>query len=102
MSKEDKMFLKYLSSEFGFGIPTTLSKYKNSTIKINKNKYTPPTEYYIYEITDDIDNISKISTTKKGSWWKYVKVKGNLNFKTIEGLNPPEHFNQLGLEPNKP
>jgi phosphopantetheine adenylyltransferase len=100
MSKEDKMFLEYLSSEFGFEIPLTLSKYKNSTIEITKNKYTPPTEYYIYEITDDIGDISKISTTKKGSWWKYVKVKGNLNFKSIEGLNP-EHFNQLGLEPNE-
>ena len=100
MSKEDKMFLEYLSSEFGFGIPLTLSKYKNSTIEITKNKYTSPTEYYIYEITDDIGDISKISTTKKGSWWKYVKVEGNLNFKPIEGLNP-EHFNQLGLEPNE-
>ena len=100
MSKEDKMFLEYLSSEFGFGIPLTLSKYKNSTIEITKNKYTPPTEYYIYEITDDIGDISKISTTKKGFWWKYVKVEGNLNFKPIEGLNP-EHFNQLGLEPNE-
>jgi hypothetical protein len=100
MSKEDKMFLEYLSSEFGFGIPLTLFKYKNSTIEITKNKYTSPTEYYIYEITDDIGDISKISTTKKGSWWKYVKVEGNLNFKPIEGLNP-EHFNQLGLEPNE-
>ena len=100
MSKEDKIFLEYLSSEFGFGIPSTLSKYKNSTIKITTNKYIPPTEYYIYEVTNDVGNISKISTTKKGSWWKYVKVEGNLNFKPIEGLNP-EHFNQLGLEHNE-
>jgi hypothetical protein len=100
MSKEDKMFLEYLSSEFKFGIPSTLSKYKNTPIKITTNKYIPPTEYYIYEVTDDVGNISKISTTKKGSWWKYVKVEGNLNFKPIEGLNP-EHYNQLGLEPNK-
>jgi hypothetical protein len=100
MSKEDKIFLEYLSSEFGFGIPSTLSKYKNSTIKITTNKYIPLTEYYIYEVTNDVGNISKISTTKKGSWWKYVKVEGNLNFKPIEGLNP-EHFNQLGLEPNE-
>jgi hypothetical protein len=100
MSKEDKIFLEYLSSEFKFGIPSTLSKYKNTPIKITTNKYIPPTEYYIYEVTDDVGNISKISTTKKGSWWKYVKVEGNLNFKPIEGLNP-EHYNQLGLEPNK-
>ena len=38
MSKEDKIFLEYLSSEFGFGIPSILSKYKNSTIKLTKNK----------------------------------------------------------------
>ena len=100
LSKEDKIFLEYLSSEFGFGIPPTLSRYKNSTIKITRNKYTLPPESYTYEVTDDVGNISKISSTKKGEWWKYIKVKGNLNFKPIEGLNP-EHFNQLELEPGK-
>jgi hypothetical protein len=100
MSKEDKIFLKYLSSEFGFGIPTTLSKYKNSTIEIKKGEYVKPLESHMYEITDDVGNISKISATKKGGWWKYVKVEGNLNFKPIEGLNP-EHYNQLGLESNE-
>jgi hypothetical protein len=100
LSKEDKIFLEYLSSEFGFGIPPTLSRYKNSTIKITRNKYTLPPESYTYEVTDDVGNISKISSTKKGEWWKYIKVEGNLNFKPIEGLNP-EHFNQLELEPGK-
>ena len=100
MSKGDKIFLEYLSSEFGFGIPSVLSKYKNSTIKLTKNEYIPPTESYTYEVTDDVGNISKISSTKKGGWWKYIKVEGNLNFKPIEGLNP-EHYNQLGLEPGK-
>jgi hypothetical protein len=100
LSKEDKIFLEYLSSEFGFGIPPTLSRYKNSTIKITRNKYTLPPESYTYEVTDDVGNISLISSTKKGEWWKYIKVEGNLNFKPIEGLNP-EHFNQLELEPGK-
>jgi hypothetical protein len=100
MSKEDKIFLEYLSSEFGFGIPTTLSKYKNSIIKIKKGEYVKPIESYTYEVTDDAGNVSKISATKKGGWWKYVKVEGNLNFKPIEALNP-EHYNQLGLESNE-
>jgi len=101
MSKEDKIFLEYLSSEFGFGIPTTLSKYKNSIIQIKKGKYITPLESYIYEVTDDAGNVSKISATKKGLWWKYVKVEGNLNFKPIEALNP-EYFNQMsGISPSK-
>ncbi len=100
MSKEDKIFLKYLSGEFGFGIPTTLSKYKNSIIKIKKGKYIKPLESYTYEITDDVGNVSKISVTKKGGWWKYIKVEGNLNFKPVEALNP-EHYNQLGLASNE-
>jgi hypothetical protein len=94
MSKEDKIFLKYLSSEFGFGIPTTLSKYKNSIIKINKNKYKEIPESSIYKIIDDVGNVSKVSAIKKGSWWKYTKLDGNINFKSVEALDP-EYFNLM-------
>jgi hypothetical protein len=94
MSKEDKIFLKYLSSEFGFGIPTTLSKYKNLIIKINKNKYKEIPESSIYKIIDDVGNVSKVSAIKKGSWWKYTKLDGNINFKPVEALDP-EYFNLM-------
>ncbi len=68
--------------------------------KIKKGEYIKPLESYIYEVTDDVGNVSKISVTKKGGWWKYIKVEGNLNFKPIEGLNP-EHYNQLELASNE-
>ncbi len=39
MNNEDKKFLKYLSSEYGFGLPKSLSKFKGESISLIKGEY---------------------------------------------------------------
>ena len=39
MNKQDKEFLNYLSSEYGFGLPKNLNSYKEEKTNKNVTKY---------------------------------------------------------------
>jgi hypothetical protein len=44
MNNEDKKFLKYLSSEYGFGLPKSLPKFKGKPISLVRGEYKSPKE----------------------------------------------------------
>ena len=90
MNKQDKEFLNYLSSEYKFGLPKNLNSYKSKNLSLKKEDYTEPLISYIYNVTDTDGNTSKISVTKKGKWWKYSKMEGNIDFKPMEWSMEPE------------
>ena len=89
MNKKDKMFLQHLSDEYGFGLPTKLNQYKQESLPLKKGEFVEPIISYIYKITDKDDKTSTLSVTKKGKWWEYEKIDGDLDFKTGKFSNPP-------------
>ena len=90
MNKKDKMFLQHLSDEYGFGLPTKLNQYKQESLPLKKGEFVEPIISYIYKITDKDDKTSTLSVTKKGKWWEYEKIDGDLDFKTGKFSTPPE------------
>ena len=89
MNKKDKMFLQHLSDEYGFGLPTKLNQYKQESLPLKKGEFVEPIISYIYKITDKDDKTSTLSVTKKGKWWEYEKIDGDLDFKTGKFSTPP-------------
>ncbi|MDA8959248.1 hypothetical protein N9F64_00455 [bacterium] len=89
MNKKDKMFLQHLSDEYGFGLPTKLNQYKQESLPLKKGEFVEPLISYIYKITDKDDKTSTLSVTKKGKWWEYEKIDGDLDFKTGKFSTPP-------------
>jgi hypothetical protein len=91
MNKQDKEFLNYLSSEYGFGLPKNLNPYKGGNLLLKKGEYTEPVISYIYSVTDAEGNTAKISVTKEGRWWEYAKIEGDIDFKPIKWSVEPEY-----------
>jgi hypothetical protein len=91
MNKQDKEFLNYLSSEYGFGLPKNLNPYKGGNLLLKKGDYTEPVISYIYSVTDAEGNTAKISVTKEGRWWEYAKIEGDIDFKPIKWSVEPEY-----------
>jgi hypothetical protein len=91
MSEEDKTFLKYLSSEFGFGFPKNLNQWKQEPIQLKKGEFVEPTISHIYNVTDAKGNTANISVTKKGNGWKYDKIDGNIDFNPDKWSIEPEY-----------
>jgi len=89
MNKKDKMFLQHLSDEYGFGLPTKLNQYKQESLPLKKGEFVEPIISYIYKITDKDNKTSTLSVTKKGKWWEYEKIDGDLDFKTGKFSTPP-------------
>lgn len=89
MNKKDKMFLQHLSDEYGFGLPTKLNQYKQESLPLKKGEFVEPIISYIYKITDKDGKTATLSTTKKGKWWEYEKIDGDLDFKTGKFSTPP-------------
>jgi hypothetical protein len=91
MNKQDKEFLNYLSSEYGFGLPKNLNPYKGGNLLLKKGEYTEPVISYIYSVTDAEGNTAKVSVTKEGRWWEYAKIEGDIDFKPIKWSVEPEY-----------
>jgi PAS domain-containing protein len=90
MNQKDKMFLQHLSDEYGFGLPSNLNQYKSDSLPLKKGEFAEPVISYIYKITDKDGKTAKLSVTKKGKWWEYEKIDGDLDFKTGKFSTPPE------------
>jgi hypothetical protein len=91
MNKQDKEFLNYLSSEYGFGLPKNLNPYKGGNLLLKKGDYIEPVISYIYSVTDADGNTAKISVTKEGRWWEYAKIEGDIDFKPSKWSVEPEY-----------
>jgi predicted nucleotidyltransferase len=91
MSEEDKTFLKYLSSKFGFGFPKNLNQWKQEPIQLKRGEFVEPTISHIYNVTDAKGNTANISVTKKGNGWKYDKIDGNIDFNPDKWSIEPEY-----------
>ena len=60
------------------------------SLPLKKGEFVEPIISYIYKITDKDGKTATLSTTKKGKWWEYEKIEGDLDFKTGKFSTPPE------------
>jgi len=90
MNKKDKVFLQHLSDKYGFGLPKNLNQWKQESLPLKKGEFVEPVISYTYKITDKEGKTASLSVTKKGRWWEYKKIDGDIEVETGEFSTPPE------------